>query len=382
MVGDGESIYYTRAGNFAFDFNKTFYNTSNGMVVKGFLADANGVIDPNGPIVDINLASQMTSPPKATSNVQYAKNLDFRAQPLTETETGVAHTAGSDTTLTINAATYPLTEVTIAGLTEGTDYTVNYLTGEVTILAAAATASYDINYRIPNYQVPFTIYDSKGDSPQLTVYLSKVADNTWEVDTSITTTVPATGSTQVNFLDDGKCTLVFDAVTGKLDTAASSLSHATLTIPGADNLDIALNFNNVTEYAGEFTITGFTQDGYKPGNLESLAVDTTGTITGNFSNGQNRKMAQLALTTFANPAGLTKVGNNLFLPSNNSGEADQGLPGVSGRGTINPERLEMSNVDLSEEFVDMIITQRGFQANSRVITTSDQILEELVNLRR
>ncbi|MGI6587741.1 MAG: flagellar hook-basal body complex protein [Peptococcia bacterium] len=88
------------------------------------------------------------------------------------------------------------------------------------------------------------------------------------------------------------------------------------------------------------------------------------------------------MATFSNPAGLTKAGNNLYRVSNNSGVPDQGIPGISGRGIIKPETLEMSNVDLTQEFVEMIVTQRGFQANSRVITTSDQILEELVNLRR
>lgn len=381
MVGSGNSIYYTRAGNFDFDFNKTFYNTSNGMIVKGYLADANGVIDPNGTIVDINLASQMTSPPKATSNVQFAKNLDTRALPLTGTLAGVNHDGVGDTKVLLNASTLPVTGVSIAGLTEGTDYKVNYVTGEVTIYEATVSTNYDISYKMPNAQAPITVYDSKGEAHQLTAYFTKLSDNTWQVNTSIASKDSA-GNTVVEFLDDGEGTLVFNPSTGKLDTTASSVSKATLTIAGADPFNVSLDFNDITEYANEFTIIGFSQDGYASGDLESLAVDTTGTITGNFSNGQNRKLAQLAIATFANPSGLVKVGNNLFLPSNNSGEPDQGIPGVSGRGFINPERLEMSNVDLSQEFVDMIITQRGFQANSRVITTSDQILEELVNLRR
>lgn len=381
IVGSGDNIYYTRAGNFAFDFNKTFYNTSNGMIVKGYIANSNGVIDPNSTLADINLAAQMTSPPKATAEAQFSKNLDSRVQPLTGTEGGVAHTNGTATPVTLNATKLPVTNVSIAGLTEGMHYTVDYVNGTVTILDTTADGPYNINYTMPNYSAPITIYDSKGETHELTAYYTKTAANTWEVDTSITTT-DASGNTIVNFLSDGKGTLVFSAATGQLDATLSSMSNATLTIPGTDALNVKLNFNNVTEYAGDFTAIGFSQDGYKSGDLQSVSVDTTGTITGSFSNGQNRALAQLALASFANPAGLMKVGNNLFLPSNNSGEPDQGLPGVSGRGKINPERLEMSNVDLSQEFVDMIITQRGFQANSRVITTSDQILEELVNLRR
>ncbi|MCR4440969.1 MAG: flagellar hook protein FlgE [Peptococcaceae bacterium] len=381
IMGDGSNIYYSRAGNFDFDFNKTLINTSNGMVVKGILADSNGVIDPNASLSDLNLSSHMTSPPKATSTVQYSKNLDSTATVLTGELEDVAHTNGSDTEVVLNAEKLPVTKVTIAGLTEGTDFTVDYLNGKVTIDSSVATGDYDITYWMPNYQAPITVYDSKGDAHQLVAYFTKVNNNTWEVDTSLTT-VDASGNTVVNFLEDGKGTLVFSPSTGKLNTGASSVSNATLTVAGADPFDILLNFANVTEYAGDFTIIGFSQDGYSSGDLKSVAVDTTGTITGSFSNGQNRKLAQIAIATFANPAGLMKVGNNLFLPSNNSGEPDQGLPGVSGRGIIKPETLEMSNVDLSQEFVDMIITQRGFQANSRVISASDQILEELVNLRR
>ncbi|PKM89922.1 MAG: hypothetical protein CVU87_03820 [Firmicutes bacterium HGW-Firmicutes-12] len=383
IVGTGDNMYYTRAGNFAFDYNKTFYNTSNGMVVKGYVADANGIINPNGGIVDINLASQMTAPPNASTQAQFNKNLDSRDTLLTATKTGVAHVALANTPVSLDADKLPVTEVTIAGLVEGTDFSVDYVNGTVTILGtgAAVTANYDIDYKMPNYSAPITVYDSKGESHELMAYYTKTAPNTWEIDTSITTR-DASGNTVVNFLDTGKGTLYFDPATGKLNTSTSSVSTATLAMTGVEAFGIDLDFSNLTEYAGDYTAIGFSQNGYKAGDLQSLSVDTTGTITGNFSNGQNRALAQLALATFANPAGLTKNGNNLFTPSNNSGEPDQGLSGVSGRGTLNPERLEMSNVDLSQEFVDMIITQRGFQANSRVITTSDQILEELVNLRR
>ena len=124
------------------------------------------------------------------------------------------------------------------------------------------------------------------------------------------------------------------------------------------------------------------QNGFEPGSLQGISVDTTGTIVGTFSNGQNLALAQVAIATFANPGGLSKVGNTLFKDSKNSGDPQPGTPGTAGRGVIKPETLEMSNVDLSQEFVDMIITQRGFQANSRIITTSDEMLQELVNLKR
>jgi flagellar hook protein FlgE len=378
ILTDGTNFFYTRAGNFDFDFNKSLVNTSNGMVVTGILADNSGIIKPEGDIVDINLASKMSSSPQATSTIEFAKNLDTRDLPKTGVNTGVAHTQGATTTVALNATKLPVTKVEISGLTEDTDYTVDYQTGEVTILSTTADGPYDINFWEPNYQLPSVVYDSKGVTHILNLLYTKIGPNTWEVDTQIDN----------KFQADGKGTLVFDAGTGRLNEALSSVEHVTFPIqhavpPGdALDLDITLNFTNMTEYAGDYTTVAFSQDGYAAGDLQSVSVDPTGTISGSFSNGQNRKLAQLAVATFSNPAGLTKVGNNMFMYSYNSGEPDKGIPGVAGRGVIKPETLEMSNVDLSQEFVDMIITQRGFQANSRVITTSDQILEELVNLRR
>lgn len=223
-----------------------------------------------------------------------------------------------------------------------------------------------------DYTMNVSVFDSKGDTHLVNVFFSKTADNTWEV----TTTVDGEEPTDVS----GQGILTFDPITGRL--VESTVSELNYLIEGADALDIAFDFSNATEYAGDFTITYTGQDGYEAGYLEEVTVDSNGVLNGSFSNGQSRPLAQLTIATFSNPAGLDKMGTNLYALSNNSGVPDQGLPGISGRGIIKPETLEMSNVDLTQEFVEMIITQRGFQANSRVITTSDQILEELVNLRR
>lgn len=125
-----------------------------------------------------------------------------------------------------------------------------------------------------------------------------------------------------------------------------------------------MNYPPLTTFAGSFT------------------VDANGVIIGSFSNGLDRNLAQVAIATFANPSGLLKAGDTLFRVSNNSGPALIGVAGTGTRGGIQAGALEMSNVDLSQEFTDMIITQRGFQANSRVITASDEMLQELVNLKR
>ena len=128
------------------------------------------------------------------------------------------------------------------------------------------------------------------------------------------------------------------------------------------------------------TLKGKQIGGYTAGVIES-GIDSNGVITGLYTNGQSQEEWRIAMAHFTNPAGLTKLGNNLFQKSTNSGEADYGVAGTGGRGVLNPGSLEMSNVDLAKEFTDMIIAQRGFQANSRIITTSDEMLQELSILR-
>ena len=150
----------------------------------------------------------------------------------------------------------------------------------------------------------------------------------------------------------------------------------------AYELEIAFDFSQFTMYADTFTGKFMAQNGYTNGALESYAIDQNGVIIGSFSNGLTRALGQVALARFANPAGLQRAGSTMFVDTANSGEAQVGAAGTPGYGDIAPSSLEMSNVDLSEEFTEMIITQRGFQANSRIITTSDEMLQELVNLKR
>jgi flagellar hook protein FlgE len=118
------------------------------------------------------------------------------------------------------------------------------------------------------------------------------------------------------------------------------------------------------------------------GYLETFKIDQTGTITGVYTNGSNRTIGQIALGSFTNPGGLEKAGENTYQVSNNSGAANIGASGTAGKGKVIAGTLEMSNVDLAEQFTDMIVTERGFQANSRTITTSDQMLQELLQLKR
>ena len=148
------------------------------------------------------------------------------------------------------------------------------------------------------------------------------------------------------------------------------------------NLGTAGQINGVTQFASPSTTKAVSQDGYTMGYLESFSIDNSGVITGVYTNGVRRKLAQIAVAVFTNPGGLEKVGENRYVVSNNSGAPIIGEAGTGGRGGIVAGALEMSNVDLADQFTDMIVTQRGFQANSRTITTSDQMLQELLTLKR
>jgi flagellar hook-basal body protein len=151
---------------------------------------------------------------------------------------------------------------------------------------------------------------------------------------------------------------------------------------GTANISCTIDFAGLTQRAGDSSAWASSQNGYAQGNLTSYSVGVDGTITGVYDNGQRRNLARVAVASFENPSGLEQIGGTMFTVSSNSGDAHIGSPGSQGLGKIIPSSLEMSNVDLSEEFTDMIVTQRGFQANSRIITTSDEMLQELVNLKR
>ncbi len=149
----------------------------------------------------------------------------------------------------------------------------------------------------------------------------------------------------------------------------------------AANMNISLDFTNTKQVAGTSTIA-YDKTGYTAGTLDSVSLNKAGEVVGTFSNGQNQVLAQVALAAFNNPGGLTKLGSNTYSVSANSGEPQIGTAATGGRGSLTPGALEMSNVDLSQQFSDMIVTQRGFQSNSKIITVSDEMLETLVNMKR
>jgi flagellar hook protein FlgE len=145
---------------------------------------------------------------------------------------------------------------------------------------------------------------------------------------------------------------------------------------------VTLDVRKLTGYSGLSTAAISSQDGRKAGDLDSFTMSKDGTLVGLFSNGALQSVGRVSLATFVNPGGLEKAGSSMYRATFNSGAADIGTPGAPGFGSLISGALEMSNVDLSQEFTNLIVAQRGFQANARIITTSDEVLQELTNLKR
>ena len=251
-----------------------------------------------------------------------------------------------------------------------------------------------------NYSTSIVVYDSLGNQHTLTFYLRKaaVADDkqstTWEWFAYVPSSDTASGEAEVQ----ARGTLTFNeqgVLTGQSPTQWLTTQPDGSPGEGFDfgsgaepQQEIAIDFglnNNVnlsTQYASPSSTIFQSQDGFGSGFLESVSVDPDGVISGNYSNGQVLFLARVALANFTNPWGLSRVGGNVWAETRSSGQPLTGTPGSAGLGKISPNSLEQSNVDLSSEFVNMIIQQRGFQANSRIITTTDAMLSELINLKR
>ncbi|MCU1574191.1 MAG: flagellar hook protein [Micrococcaceae bacterium] len=166
-------------------------------------------------------------------------------------------------------------------------------------------------------------------------------------------------------------------------TGTLTFANGSLTGGGTLNVNgIAVDLSAVTGYAGMTTVAAKTADGGAAGTLESFSVSKDGTVVGSFSNGKKEAVGRVALASFTNPGGLEKAGDSSYRPGANSGAAVVGTAGSDALGDLSSGALEMSNVDLSQEFTNLIVAQRGFQANARIITTSDEVLQELTNLKR
>ena len=265
--------------------------------------------------------------------------------------------------------------------------TINTKTGETLSGLIGAKYTSDSKY-YPPITTTATIYDSQGSEYSVPIILSKTATNQWSV--SLT---GGTNSAVITNSDGNQVSLTLDADDIVFDTFGQYVSgkgKISATYTGstektkAEKEDITFNLAQLTQYSGETTVKP-SADGHSSGTLSSVSIDSSGIITGTYSNGVKQTEAQVAVASFTNASGLEKTGNSLYSRSNNSGK-DDGRPTVgtaSALGvTITPSALEMSNVDIADQFTDMIVTQRGFQSNSKLITVDDELLETVINMKR
>jgi len=322
--------FFTRNGQLQMD-NEGYLTTINGLRLQGYPANADGVIQ-NG-IGDLQVG-RITSPPQATTSVDMVVNL-------------------------------------------GRDEDVE--AGGFLISDPSGTSSHTDT---------ITVYDSLGGEHQLEVYYTQTSPGEWSWN-AVTTQGALDGSDLTDPQVVASGTLSFDP-SGKL--VSETQNAAPIPFFGAAEQNITFDFGDEISNGGDGTgSTSYdsasanisaNQDGFAVGSLLFVEVGTDGTITGTFSNGREQALAQLALARFQAPHELNAIGGNLFSETQRSGQPAIGTAGAGGRGDILSGALEQSNVDLTNEFTNLILAQRGFQAASRTITTADEMLAEVVNLKR
>jgi flagellar hook protein FlgE len=273
------------------------------------------------------------------------------------------------------ASNGPLTPLQLpVGSTEAAQATQNFsITANLNAGAATGTS----------FSTPVTIYDSLGQSQIATVTYTKSAANTW----GYAVTLPAGVATGTPLNNTG--TLTFDS-SGNLVSPSSDVSNITFPSMSDGASDLTLNWNLyggagaplISQTTAASTTTGSGQDGFPSGVYQSFAVDPAGIITASYSNGNTTQVGQIAVATVANMEGLTVAGNNNFTTTGASGLASIGVAGAGGRGTIQDDELELSNVDISTEFANLIVAQRAFEANSKTMTTFDTISQDAIGMIR
>ena len=326
VVGDGQRTFYTRDGSFDIDVGGSLVNPSTGMKVMGWLADATGSV-----ATDV-----------APVSIQIPFGTQVSAKPTADNA----------------AAIPPIFGMVMAGnLDSGTG-----------IVAPNNIATSTV-----------TAYDSLGNAHTINLSFTKTAANTWSVtgtDPNSAVAAPnAIAAQTINFTPNG----LVDTTQNSKGLINVSLGTTTgSTTPLAFKIDMS----TFTQFAGSSSVTTRANTGSPAGALVSFAVGASGEISGIYSNGSTQRIGQLALASFANAGGLQRSGQNLWTGSAASGDAMIGTPNDSGRGSISTGTLETSNVDLAQQFTNVIIAQRGFQSSSRVITASDQMLQDLVQIIR
>ncbi|UYL08749.1 flagellar hook protein FlgE [Bdellovibrio sp. SKB1291214] len=327
---DGES--YTRDGSFHFD-REGYLVTNDNQKVQGFGTDEKGNI--LNKMTDIKFPRALI-PAKATKEIKMDLNLDSRMEP---------------------------------------------------------TKKFDPKdpYSTSHYSTGVEMYDSQGNKHLLSLFFNKTADRQWEYK-GLVDGKEVTGGEEGKMSEVVAGKLMF-TVDGKLDEQTVTSSNFNFKGGALQGQEIKMNFGDAIkaggkgldgtkQYGKNSDLISWHQDGAAAGTINSLSFNDEGILTAVYSNGQAQDLAQIALAKFENPEALFKVGNNRLKESRDSGGASIGGPGTAGRGKLFAKSLERSTVDLATEFVNMIQNQRGFQANAKTITTTDELLNEVIQLKR
>lgn len=405
IVSNGTAHSYTRDGSLVLDGEGTLVSSASGLAIQGWGADpSTGIIDTTQTISNMSLPVGSLSVARATTQAAIGGNLNA------STDSGLACNAviqaydslGSAHALNVaftkisgdSSQVYADTNITTLGtgtlsITVGTntpvDITLDASNNTLQGLCDAINASgVDATAAIVNgdtgYYLEVTsengavMVDTSGLAGGTVPVFSDLANSRWNWTVSSDDVDPTLGTLSG--------VMTFDTAGKPVETYGDVELH--LYSPnGAQNpMDIRFSFAEMTQLSGENTVSPVSQNGLPLGVLESFTIGSNGVVTGAFTNGMSQALGQIALAKFSNPAGLCKIGSNRLIETPNSGLPQVGVPSVGNMGSLAAGFLESSNVDLSSEFANMIVAQRAFQANSRIITTSDEVLQELVQLKR
>ena len=422
QLTDGKNpVSYSRNGQFKVDATGHVVNNE-GLQLLGYAADNTGTIQP-GQALPLVLPTAGINP-NATTKIGMEFNVDARAaatnpvsQATTALNTAQTNKANADAALAAATVTKDAADIAKAdadaalaadpanatlqqaaadaanvvltatsALTQATNAvtSADAAVTQATTALATANASGKIDFSNPNTYnkaTSLTVFDAKGQTVALNYYFQKAGTDQWNV------YVTANGNSILGTAADPQpvTAITFDAaganpapasITLDIPAATSATGAVSLPITG-----VALSFVGSTQYGSDFSVTNLAQDGYAPGSLTSIVVESSGIITARYSNGQSKPAGQLELATFRNMQGLQPIGGNGWQRTYSSGDPIVGTPGVGNLGAIQAGALEESNVDLTSELVNMITAQRNYQANAQTIKTLDQVMQTLVNLR-
>ncbi len=332
QVKGSDGTSYTRDGSFHFDKDGGLVTNDN-QRIQGFMADEKGnILNKTG---DIRFPRALI-PAKATTGLRLDLNLDSRVE---------------------------------------------------------ANKKFDIKdpFTTSHYSTGAEIYDSQGNKHLMTMFFNKTQDSTWEY-RGVVDGKEVTGGNPGESIEAVKGKLKFNA-DGKLDSQEMTDSNFNFSGGAFQDQKIKITFGDpiaeggkgidgTKQYGKDSDLISWKQDGTAAGTITSLSFNDQGVLTALYSNGEARDLSQIALVKFENPEAMFKVGNNRLKESRESGTAALGISGKAGRGKLFAKSLERSTVDLAAEFVNLIQNQRGFQANAKTITTTDQLLEEVIQLKR